>query len=42
MPILGKTKREVLTEFRMAELLAAARKVFFGPGFQDEGGRALA
>jgi len=28
MPILGKTRREVLTEFRRAELVAAARKVF--------------
>ena len=33
MPILGKTKRQVLTEFRMAELVAAARKVFSGRGF---------
>lgn len=35
MPILGKTKREVLTEFRLAELLAAARRVFSERGFHD-------
>jgi AcrR family transcriptional regulator len=35
MPILGKTKREVLTEFRMAELVAAARKVFSEQGFHN-------
>ena len=35
MPILGKTKREVVTEFRMAELVAAARKVFSERGFQN-------
>lgn len=35
MPILGKTTREVLTEFRMAELVAAARKVFSKRGFHD-------
>jgi AcrR family transcriptional regulator len=35
MPILGKTKREVLTEFRMAELVAAARKVFSERGFHN-------
>jgi AcrR family transcriptional regulator len=34
MAILGKTKREVVTEFRMAELVAAARKVFSQRGFQ--------
>jgi AcrR family transcriptional regulator len=35
MPILGKTKREVLTEFRTAELVAAARKVFSERGFDN-------
>ena len=35
MPILGKTKREVLTEFRMAELVAAARKIFSERGFHN-------
>ncbi len=35
MPILGKTKREVVTEFRMAELVAAARKVFSERGFHN-------
>ena len=35
MAILGKTKREVVTEFRMAELVAAARKVFSERGFQN-------
>jgi AcrR family transcriptional regulator len=35
MAIPGKTKREVLTEFRMAELVAAARKVFSERGFHD-------
>jgi AcrR family transcriptional regulator len=33
MPILGRTKREVLTEFRTAELVAAARRVFSHRGF---------
>ncbi len=35
MPILGRTKREVVTEFRMAELVAAARKVFSERGFHN-------
>jgi AcrR family transcriptional regulator len=35
MPLLGRTKREVLTEFRMAELLEAARKVFAEKGFHE-------
>ena len=35
MPILGKTKRDVVTEFRMAELVAAARKVFSERGFHN-------
>jgi AcrR family transcriptional regulator len=35
MPIQGKTKREVVTEFRMAELLAAARRVFSERGFHN-------
>jgi len=35
VPIEGKTRREVLTEFRHAEILAAARKVFSEKGFRD-------
>ncbi len=35
MPVLGRTKKEVLTEFRMAELLDAARKVFAEKGFHE-------
>lgn len=35
MPIEGKTRREVLTEFRHAEILAAARKVFAEKGFRE-------
>ncbi len=35
MPVEGKTRREVLTEFRRAEILAAARKVFAARGFRD-------
>jgi AcrR family transcriptional regulator len=35
MPVLGRTKKEVLTEFRMAELLEAARKVFAEKGFHE-------
>lgn len=34
MAILGRTKREVLTEFRTAELVAAARRVFSQRGYQ--------
>ena len=33
MPVLGKTKQEVLSEFRCAEILEAARKVFANKGF---------
>jgi len=35
MPVLGRTKKEALTEFRMAELLEAARKVFAEKGFHE-------
>lgn len=35
MPVAGKTRRDVLTEFRRAEILAAARKVFSARGFRD-------
>ncbi len=35
MPVLGRSKKEVLTEFRMAELLEAARKVFAEKGFHE-------
>ena len=33
MPVLGKTRKEVLKEFRTAELLEAARTVFAEKGF---------
>ncbi len=33
MPVLGKTRKEVLKEFRTAELLEAARTVFAKKGF---------
>jgi len=33
MPIAGKTRRDVVTEFREAEILQAARKVFARQGF---------
>jgi len=35
MPIAGKTRRDVLTEFRQLEILAAARTVFAAHGFRD-------
>lgn len=35
MPVLGRTRKEVLTEFRMAELLEAARRVFAERGFHQ-------
>ena len=35
MPILGKTKKEVLLEFRTAEILEAARKTFAEKGFHE-------
>jgi TetR/AcrR family fatty acid metabolism transcriptional regulator len=35
MPVLGRTKREVLSEFRRNELLTAARIVFGKKGFHD-------
>jgi AcrR family transcriptional regulator len=35
MPINGKTKKDVLVEFRHAEILDAARKVFAAKGFDD-------
>ena len=34
MPVLGKTKREVVSDFRCAEILAAARRVFAEKGFE--------
>lgn len=33
MPILGKSKKEVVQEFRSAEILEAARRVFAGNGY---------
>jgi AcrR family transcriptional regulator len=33
MPVLGKTRKDVIKEFRTAELLEAARRVFAGKGF---------
>ena len=35
MPLKGKTKRDVLVEFRHAEILDAARKVFAAKGFDE-------
>ncbi len=35
MPVMGKSKEEVLAEFRSTEILEAARKVFAGKGFHD-------
>ena len=35
MPILGKTKQDVVTEFRTTEILEAARRVFAERGFHD-------
>jgi len=35
MPVLGKTKQEVLSEFRCSEILEAARKVFAKKGFSQ-------
>ncbi len=35
MPVLGRTKKEVLSEFRRSELLTAARTIFGRKGFHD-------
>jgi AcrR family transcriptional regulator len=35
MPVLGKTKKDVLLEFRRNELLSAARAIFAKKGFHD-------
>ena len=35
MPVLGRTKKEVLSEFRRSELLTAARAIFGKKGFHD-------
>ena len=35
MPVLGKTKQEVLSEFRSSEILEAARRVFARKGFDQ-------
>jgi AcrR family transcriptional regulator len=35
MPVLGRTKKDVLSEFRKSELLNAARAVFGKKGFHD-------
>jgi len=35
MPVLGRTKKEVLSEFRRSELLTAARSIFGKKGFHD-------
>jgi AcrR family transcriptional regulator len=35
MPVLGRTKKDVLSEFRRSELLLAARAVFGKKGFHD-------
>jgi AcrR family transcriptional regulator len=35
MPVLGKSKKDIVTEFRMAELLEAARRVFAEKGYHN-------
>lgn len=35
MPVLGKTKRHIVSEFRCSEILEAARTVFAHKGFND-------
>jgi AcrR family transcriptional regulator len=35
MPVLGKTKQDVLTEFRSSEILEAARRIFAKKGFSQ-------
>lgn len=35
MPVMGKSKSKVLSEFRTAEILAAARRVFAKKGFYE-------
>src|SRR6185295_10777765 len=35
MPVLGKTKKDVLSEFRRNELLTAARAIFSKKGFHE-------
>jgi AcrR family transcriptional regulator len=35
MPVMGKTKKDVLLEFRKNELLSAARTIFAKKGFHD-------
>ena len=35
MPVLGRTKQEVLSEFRSSEILEAARRVFAKKGFSQ-------
>jgi len=35
MPVLGKTRKDVVSEFRRTELLTAARTVFAKKGFHD-------
>lgn len=35
MPVLGRTKKEVVQEFRTAEILEAARRVFARSGYND-------
>jgi len=35
MPVAGKTRKDVVTEFREAEILAAARQVFARRGFAE-------
>jgi AcrR family transcriptional regulator len=42
MPLKGKTKHEVLAEFRNAEILDAARKVFAKKGFSGASVEAIA
>ena len=42
MPLKGKTKQDIVTEFRNAEILEAARKVFAKNGFSGTSVEAIA
>ena len=42
MPLRGKTKKDVLVEFRHAEILEAARRVFAQKGFEEASVDAIA
>jgi AcrR family transcriptional regulator len=42
MPVLGKTKHDIVCEFRNAEILQAARKVFAEKGYNETSVEAIA